>query len=99
MIEIQTWDLWKAIQCDNNLGLLIVCFHLLPFVNIVVINNGNDEQIFNIFKIILDVIYLQLNLNSTQLIANSILINFNSIQLNLINLIEFELKSIKFGAK
>jgi len=76
-----------------------VCFHLLPFVNIVVINNGNDEQIFNIFKIILDVIYLQLNLNSTQLIANSILINFNSIQLNLINLIEFELKSIKFGAK
>jgi hypothetical protein len=47
-------------------------------------NDGNDEQIFNFFIINLHVIYLQLNLNSTQLIANPIPMDFNSIQLNLI---------------
>jgi hypothetical protein len=29
MVEVQTWDPWKLIQCDNNLGSPIVCFH--PF--------------------------------------------------------------------
>lgn len=27
MVDVQTWEPWKTIECDNSLGLPIMCFH------------------------------------------------------------------------
>jgi hypothetical protein len=37
MVEVQTWNPYKTIQCANNLGFPMVCFHLILNLWIVVI--------------------------------------------------------------
>jgi hypothetical protein len=27
MVEVQTWDPWKLVPCNNNLGNPLMCFH------------------------------------------------------------------------
>jgi hypothetical protein len=48
MIEVQTWDPWKIVQCDNNLGPPSV---LSPFCQVVFITKkrGLTHLFFPIF--------------------------------------------------
>jgi hypothetical protein len=77
MVEVQTWEPWKIVQCDNNLGPPIWCFHMKYIMSC------GCEKIFcpkqNIKKTYKMIVHLNQSSPTNKVTKNLLMVSSNSI--------------------
>ncbi len=83
MVDVQTWEPWKVVQCDNNLGPPIWCFHMKYIMSCGCAKIVCPKQ--NIKKTYKIIVHLNQSSLTNKVTKNLLMVSSNSILPELLN--------------